>query len=196
MYDAKCAIHFQAWVRTCCSSARSDLWTNQGGDTLKQLIFNFFNSKIAKAAADSGIPILGTLSSIIALAFGYATKLEGIVLYVFIAVMFAIIATVLFFMYLTFSKKYDYHPRPDFKTNYKPDYNSKNFNSSRKGVGTIIKSFIVVFVFCVTLGVLNHFFNVFQMFNNGLSFVEGLVTGLLGNPVIDTVVDMILGAID
>jgi hypothetical protein len=34
------------------------------------------------------------------------------------------------------------------------------------------------------------------MFNNGLSFVEGLVTGLLGNPVIDTVVDMILGAID
>jgi len=127
--------------------------------------------------------------------FAYATKLEGVLLYVFMAIMFVIVASILFFMYLTFSKKYDYNPRPDFKKNYKPDYNSKSFTSSKRGISGLVKAFIMAFAFLTLLGLCNYFFDVFSMFYSGLDFIEGLIEGALGTPVVKSVVDMIVDGI-
>ncbi len=163
-----------------------------------KLFYNFLFSKSAKAAADTGIPVLGTLSSVIAIVFASISKLEGWMLYAFLAIMFSIIASILFFMYLTFSKKYDYKGNPDFSTNYSTNYNSKTFKgfrNSKRGVFGIVKALIMAFSFCVALGLLNHFFGVFDMFHNGLDFIEGPLDKVLGTPVVESVVDMILDGI-
>ena len=158
------------------------------------LIFNFLSSKKGEVVTDKGIPILGTISSVVVAFFAYATRLEGVLLYIFMAIMTAIILSILFLSYLTISKKYDYHSVPRYKG---PSYSepSRSFRRSKRGIGTIVKSFVVVFAFCIVLGVLNQFFDVFAMFDSGLSFVMGLIKGALGNPVVDSVSDMIIKSI-